>query len=67
MDKPMCKNCFFSRDYGSETAVSCRRYPPTITKVKEETQTITSNSPLVNHDWWCGEWKPRLNGKGRRR
>lgn len=50
-----CIECYYSAPC-SETAVACHRYPPTITKAEEG--TVTSHSPLVNNNYWCGEWKP---------
>jgi hypothetical protein len=50
-----CKDCFYSREFDSETAVACHRWPPTITKV--EGTTVTSNFPLVNNSTWCGEYR----------
>ena len=56
---PMCIGCFYSRGIGNETAVACHRYPPTITKVEDN--TVTSRFPLVSNETWCGEY--RVNGK----
>jgi hypothetical protein len=58
---PVCKDCFYSRPIGSEAAVSCQRYPPTIIEVKD--LTVKSHFPLVNNESWCGEWKRQVNGK----
>jgi hypothetical protein len=52
---PTCKTCFFSREFGSETAVACHRYPPTITKVEDD--RVTSHFPLLGNDTWCGEYR----------
>ena len=56
-----CGNCFYSRSIGSETAVACRRYPPAITKVEDN--TVTSHFPLLSIENWCGEWSKQVNGK----
>jgi hypothetical protein len=48
----------------TEIIIECRRYPPTITKVEAAVptgSTITSHFPLLHHEVWCGEWKPRTN------
>ena len=37
---PTCKDCFYAREIGSEIAVACRRYPPTITKVEGQSSYI---------------------------
>lgn len=51
-----CSSCRFSKPIeGSETAVECRRYPPTITSVVHN--QITSHWPLLGVANGCGEWR----------
>ena len=48
----------------------CRRYPPIpvsfvdayeIDKVSGTKKIFTTSSQIgVNHNWWCGEWKPKV-------
>jgi hypothetical protein len=59
MKTERCANCYFSRPIERSEVLSCRCNPPTITSVSQSEQgtTITSHSPLVSPDWWCGHWK----------
>jgi hypothetical protein len=57
-----CIECYYSMPC-NENAVACHRYPPAVTKVEEG--TVTSHSPLVNNNYWCGEWKPLGYDKAR--
>jgi len=50
----ICKDCHYARPV-SETAVACRRFPPTITEATGN--TVTTYFPLLANEEWCGEWK----------
>lgn len=60
MTDQKCDNCTFSHPNMGDT-IFCRRYPPTITEVRDN--RVTSNNPILLKAWWCGEWKPKANGK----
>lgn len=69
-----CDNCKFSVDIKTDPPKSfgnyiCRRFPPINVHVIGETALDESLMPRilaraaqvpVNHNWWCGEWKPRV-------
>ena len=50
-----CGTCY----HGAECApgsIACHRYPPTITKIDDEKDMISTHFPVVNSKSWCGEW-----------
>lgn len=57
-----CGNCRYGIT-DSPSVIMCKRYPPTITKA--EGPNVTTYFPLVLSNNWCGEHKPKLNGKRR--
>jgi hypothetical protein len=55
---PVCENCKF----WEESAMNCRRYPPTIIANKAypeiDDDPLTSEFPISVSDDWCGEFSP---------
>ena len=63
-----CETCRHS-DTEGETALTCRRAPPSLTFVLVPMQTVMqqgmgingfSGWPEVKPEQWCGEWASRL-------
>ena len=62
-DVRRCENCLYVTplevnqkdqiDFGNW---ACRRYPPI--PVRLDDRKFHSMLVPVNHNWWCGEWKP---------
>jgi hypothetical protein len=63
-----CDNCKFSLETAKDN-YNCRRNPPVPVyfvndygvDVETGARTVLSHGafPGVNHNWWCGEWKPK--------
>jgi hypothetical protein len=67
VDERRCKNCRFSREKidpnyvydnkGSHYGLSCSRFPPTVERDSDNDLVVAT--PLVDDDWWCGEWEEK--------
>ena len=65
-----CENCRFVLELEKDNFV-CRRYPPIPVSFVDayEGSAKTGGRKVaahgcqcpVNHNWWCGEWKPMLS------
>lgn len=55
---PMKKNSKTQEEFGNQ---ACVRYPPTpVPSIGENGESVwVAIMTPVNHNWWCGEWKPR--------
>ena len=56
---PMCKNCSFFLIEPKDTLGFCRRYPPTIINLGDD--SFDSIFPIVDSDEWCGEFNRFVN------
>lgn len=52
-----CGNCRFYQEY-SQGRGWCLRYPPTVYSCDEDNSS-TTGSPMMEHNEWCGEFKPK--------
>jgi hypothetical protein len=64
-DAVRCENCHFSMPVANAEGkafefgnLACCRYPP-MTYVDESDGLVRGRLTMVNHNWWCGEWKAR--------
>jgi hypothetical protein len=59
-----CRGCAHSHAEGATRF--CRAHPPSVHALAAMTPRgpqqvgTTSNFPAVIDDWWCGEWRPRI-------
>lgn len=59
-----CRVCFWATSDGRQ--LYCRRFPPrphpviVMTAKGPVQQAVFANFPCVQGDWWCGEWKRKI-------
>jgi hypothetical protein len=57
-DALACVNCHYYHQHSDELG-DCHRYPPTYAGSDTPNQWHRWKHPLVHHENWCGEFKPR--------
>lgn len=70
--KESCGNCrYFFDEFGDNSHTVCRRYPKSyFLEAPRRVEHLTGHYewaspcgyPYVEHNEWCGEWKPNVTG-----
>jgi hypothetical protein len=58
-----CGKCKWHAAVAGQPHIECRRYPPVpnVIATNRGMQTVC-NFPILTPEYWCGEWKPGIEG-----